>query len=94
MLPGIDGLEFCFTLKSQPETAAAPIIMLSAKAEEFDKVLGLELGADDYLTKPFSSRELKVRINAVFRRFQKDKQVIGEVIIGRLKLNFVNHEAF
>ena len=94
MLPGTDGLEVCRTLKSHPATATLPIIMLSAKTEEFDKVLGLELDADDYLKKPFSPRELKARINAIFRRVQKDKHLTGEVIIGRLKLNFVRHEAF
>lgn len=68
MLPGIDGLEVTRTLKGSPETAAIPILMLSAKGEEADIVTGLELGADDYVPKPFSPRELLARIRAVRRR--------------------------
>ena len=68
MLPGIDGLEVCRQLKQNSSTKNIPIIMLTAKSEEFDKVLGLELGADDYITKPFSIRELLARIKALFRR--------------------------
>jgi len=60
MLPDVDGLEICKILKKNDETKNIPIIMLTAKSEEFDKVLGLELGADDYITKPFSVRELKL----------------------------------
>lgn len=68
MLPGIDGLEICRKLKAGHDTKNIPIIMLTAKSEEFDKVLGLELGADDYITKPFSVRELTARVRALFRR--------------------------
>lgn len=68
MLPGIGGLEVCKTLKSGTKTAAIPVIMLTAKAQESDKIVGLELGADDYMTKPFSPRELIARIRAVLRR--------------------------
>jgi len=68
MLPGMDGLEVCRKLRSNPKFQQIPIIMLSAKGEEFDKVLGLELGADDYMTKPFSPRELLARIKARLRR--------------------------
>jgi len=68
MLPGIDGLDVCRSLRSDPRTARIPIIMLTAKSEESDRVLGLELGADDYVTKPFSPRELIARIKAVLRR--------------------------
>ena len=70
MLPGIDGFEVCRRLKADPSTQAIPVIMLTAKAEEIDKVLGLELGADDYMVKPFSVRELLARIKAVLRRSQ------------------------
>jgi len=74
MLPGIDGLEVCKTLKLGQKTAAIPIIMLTAKSQESDKIVGLELGADDYVTKPFSPRELIARIKAVLRRIkEKDK---------------------
>jgi two-component system, OmpR family, alkaline phosphatase synthesis response regulator PhoP len=68
MLPGVDGLEVCRTLKRDPATEAIPLVMLTAKGEETDIVTGLELGADDYLTKPFSPRVLTARIRAVLRR--------------------------
>jgi two-component system phosphate regulon response regulator PhoB len=68
MLPGIDGLEVCRTLKSDPGTSKVPIVMLTAKGEEADVVVGLEMGADDYITKPFSPRVLIARLRAVLRR--------------------------
>lgn len=68
MLPMMDGLEVCRNLRSAEQTKGIPIIMLTAKSEEIDKILGLELGADDYITKPFSVRELMARIKAVLRR--------------------------
>ena len=68
MLPGIDGMEVCRRMKSNPTTADIPIIMLTAKGDEVDKILGLELGADDYITKPFSVRELIARVKALLRR--------------------------
>ena len=71
MLPAIDGFEVCKTLKQQQSTSRIPIIILSAKSRETDKVVGLELGADDYITKPFSPRELIARIRAVLRRHKE-----------------------
>jgi two-component system phosphate regulon response regulator PhoB len=68
MLPGFDGLEVCRRLRADPATAALPIIMLTAKADEVDRVVGLEMGADDYLAKPFSPKELVARVRAVLRR--------------------------
>jgi len=68
MLPEIDGLEVCKILRRDPATASLPILMLTAKAAEIDRVLGLELGADDYLTKPFSPRELVLRIRKILQR--------------------------
>ena len=68
MLPGIQGMEICRTLRNDPKTSKIPIIMLTAKGEEVDRILGLEIGADDYITKPFSPRELVARIKAVLRR--------------------------
>jgi len=68
MLPGIDGLEVCRRLRADPATAAVPIIMLTAKADEVDRVVGLEMGADDYVVKPFSPKELVARVRAVLRR--------------------------
>jgi phosphate regulon transcriptional regulator PhoB len=68
MLPGLQGLEICKRVRTNPETASVPIIMLTAKTEEIDKILGLEMGADDYITKPFSVRELIARVRAIMRR--------------------------
>ena len=88
MLPGVDGLEVCKELKSERKTASIPVIMLTAKAQESDKIVGLELGADDYMTKPFSPRELIARIKAVLRRGQ-EKEKLPEVIkTGDLALDF------
>lgn len=88
MLPGMDGLEVCKVLKKESKTASIPIIMLTAKSQESDKVVGLELGADDYITKPFSPRELIARIKAVLRRVtEKDK--LPEIFqAGDLKIDF------
>lgn len=75
MLPELDGLEVCKKLRIGPETANLPILMLTAKGEESDKVIGLELGADDYVTKPFSPKELVARVKALFRRSEiRDKE--------------------
>lgn len=93
MLPGLDGLEVCKQLKGHQNTAALPIIMLTAKDDEIDKILGLELGADDYITKPFSPRELVARVKAVLRRNQKDTTASGELSMGLLKFNFTRYEA-
>ncbi len=79
MLPGIDGLEVCKELKSNVKTASVPVIILTAKAQESDKIVGLELGADDYMTKPFSPRELVARIKAVLRR-GKEKDKLPEIL--------------
>jgi DNA-binding response OmpR family regulator len=68
MLPRLDGLDVCRQLRSRPETAQTPILMLTARGEETDKVVGLELGADDYVTKPFSWKELRARVRALLRR--------------------------
>jgi DNA-binding response OmpR family regulator len=68
MLPGLDGFEVCRELKSDPKTRLTPVIMLTARGEEVDRIVGLELGADDYVVKPFSPRELTLRVKAVLRR--------------------------
>jgi two-component system phosphate regulon response regulator PhoB/two-component system alkaline phosphatase synthesis response regulator PhoP len=85
MLPDMDGLEVCKFLRNDKHTAHLPIIMLTAKGEETDKILGLELGADDYITKPFSPRELVARVKAVLRRAEgKDTPAvikIGEILL-------------
>ncbi len=72
MLPEMDGLEVCRRLRGNSQTASIPILILSARKEEFDKVLGLELGADDYMVKPFSVRELVARVRAMLRRLEKN----------------------
>ncbi len=78
MLPGLDGLEVCRRLRAQPDTAELPIIMLTARGEESDVVAGLNLGADDYVTKPFSPRVLLARLQAVIRRRQELEPSKGE----------------
>ncbi len=95
MLPGLDGLEVCRQLRSSSLTKNVPIIMLTAKSEEFDKVLGLELGADDYITKPFSVRELVARVKALFRRMNTSQPVESEIIHhGDITIDFSRHEAY
>lgn len=89
MLPKIDGYEVCRRLKSDERTKEIPIIMLTAKAEEIDTVLGLELGADDYLAKPFSMRELLARIKAVKRRvLPKPQENQLTISLGDLSMDF------
>jgi two-component system alkaline phosphatase synthesis response regulator PhoP len=83
MLPGADGLEICRAMKRNTRTALIPIIILSARGEEADVVAGLELGADDYLTKPFSPRVLQARIKAVLRRQQSDTAEEDSTVISR-----------
>jgi len=87
MLPGIQGMELCRILKSSEETSSVPIIMLTAKNEEVDKVLGLEMGADDYITKPFSTRELVARVKAVLRRTRERPAGDRVVKIAGLEIN-------
>jgi len=96
MLPGVDGLEVCRRLRSGEGTRSIPVIMLTAKAGEVDRVLGLEIGADDYLTKPFSPRELVARVRAVLRRAHgEDVPAPHEVFErGRLRLDFDTYEVF
>lgn len=87
MLPHLSGLDLCRRLRKEPETARLPILMLTAKAEEADKVLGLELGGDDYLTKPFGPRELVARVKALIRRSEElqDEDVMKA---GSLQVDF------
>lgn len=93
MLPGVDGLEVCKTLKSDPKTQTLPVIMLTAKGEEADIVTGLELGADDYIPKPFSPRILLARVKAILRR--KTSAVVDEqtpLTIGEIAIHPGRHE--
>src|SRR5882762_1557849 len=82
MLPEVDGLEVCKILRRDPRVSATPIIMLTAKAAEIDRVLGLELGADDYVTKPFSPRELVLRVKKLLQRGQISKEKIDRILLG------------
>ena len=91
MLPEIDGLEVCKMLRRDPATARIPIIMLTAKAAEVDRIVGLELGADDYVTKPFSPRELVLRINKVLRRGQPDQAAPDVFKFGDLLIDSPRH---
>jgi two-component system phosphate regulon response regulator PhoB len=92
MLPGLDGLELCRALKRDPSTASLPMIMLTAKGEETDRIVGLELGADDYIPKPFSPREVSLRIRSVLRRRPADSQGRAEVLeAGTLSLDLAAH---
>ncbi len=93
MLPGVDGLEVCKTLKSNQETASIPVVMVTAKGEESDVVTGLELGADDYVTKPFSPKILLSRIKAVLRRkTEAPADINGVIQIKELTIHPGRHE--
>src|SRR5687768_13551826 len=91
MMPGMDGLEVCRHIRNDPRIRHIPIIMLTARAEETDRVIGLEMGADDYVTKPFSPRELVARVKAILRRttIQATPQVIRQ---GELVIDVARHE--
>ncbi len=91
MLPEVDGLEVCKLLRRDPATAPIPVIMLTAKAAEIDRVLGLELGADDYVTKPFSPRELVLRVRKLVERRQMPEQKADHFTIGDLSLDIPRH---
>ncbi len=92
MLPGLDGLELARLLRRDPATAGVPIVMLTAKGEEIDRIVGLELGADDYISKPFSPRETLLRIKAVLRRRQAEPAANGKPIeLGAIRLDPAAH---
>jgi two-component system, OmpR family, phosphate regulon response regulator PhoB len=93
MLPDIDGTQVCRQLRSIPETQAIPVIMVTAKGDELDRVVGFELGADDYVTKPFSMRELMLRVRVVLRRVRQPSR--SETIeIGSLKIDTAVHRVW
>ena len=93
MLPGDDGLELLKKLKASPKTREIPVIMVTAKGAEYDKVKGLDLGADDYVTKPFGMMELVSRIKAVLRRTRRDAQEPQDIIaVGEIEINTKKHE--
>jgi two-component system phosphate regulon response regulator PhoB len=92
MLPGMSGLEVCKALKSDSSTKHIPIIMLTAKADEVDRILGFELGADDYMTKPFSPRELALRVQSVLRRTTATPEVADILKLGEITVDRVRHQ--
>ena len=91
MLPGRDGLDTCRVLKSSQETSNIPVVMITAKAEDTDVVLGLELGADDYMVKPFDPKELVARVKAVLRRYEHKEADIQEIVYPNLLVNKSNY---
>jgi two-component system, OmpR family, alkaline phosphatase synthesis response regulator PhoP len=96
MLPGLSGMEVCKILRDRPETAKLPILMLTAKASETDRVVGLEMGADDYLAKPFSPREMVARVRAILRRANNAATAEPPPTYdqGGLKIDFTTYEVF
>ncbi len=96
MLPGLSGMEVCKQLRERPETEKLPILMLTAKASETDRVLGLEMGADDYLSKPFSPRELIARVRALLRRANgaANAEQLPAYTKGGLRIDFSTYEVF
>jgi two-component system phosphate regulon response regulator PhoB len=91
MLPDLPGTEVCRRLRNDPELAALPILMLTARSEEIDRVVGLELGADDYVTKPFSPRELMLRVRAILRRTRAEGEPAAVLRQGALELDPERH---
>ena len=91
MLPEVDGLDVCKILRRDPATNAIPILMLTAKATEMDRVLGLELGADDYVTKPFSPRELVLRIKKLLTRVKAAEEPVAQLRFGDLEIDVPRH---
>lgn len=91
MLPGLDGFEVCKELRRSPTTRNIPILMLTAKGEEVDRIVGMELGADDYVVKPFSPRELMLRVRAILRRFAPEEPVITKWLRNGLAVDFEAH---
>ncbi len=91
MLPGLDGLEVCRAVRSDPNCTAIPIIMLTAKAEESDRIVGLELGADDYITKPFSPNEVVARVRALLRRAHRAAPADNRLTYGSLTMDVDRH---
>ena len=92
MLPGMDGKDICRSLKSNPLTQSIPILMLTAKAEETDRLIGFELGADDYVTKPFSPKELVLRVKAILRRKGIDQESEKIIRIADLLIDIDRHQ--
>jgi two-component system phosphate regulon response regulator PhoB len=91
MLPGLDGFEVCKELKRSPTTKNIPVLMLTARGEEVDRIVGLELGADDYVVKPFSPRELVLRVRAILRRFSPEESAVTKWQRNGLAVDYESH---
>jgi len=91
MLPGLDGFEVCKELKRSPTTKNIPVLMLTARGEEVDRIVGLELGADDYVVKPFSPRELVLRVRAILRRFSPEESPVTRWQRNGLGVDYESH---
>ena len=92
MLPGLTGLEVCRQLRAEADVSNTPVIMLTAKADETDRIVGLEIGADDYVTKPFSPKELVARVGAVLRRASRPEQQNRSLVFGLVVLDVESHQ--
>jgi len=91
MLPDMDGKDICRALKTNPHTRAIPILMLTAKTEEIDRIIGFELGADDYVAKPFSPRELVLRVKAILKKREVDPEADKIIHVGDLLIDLDRH---
>jgi two-component system phosphate regulon response regulator PhoB len=91
MLPGLDGLEITRALRRDPQTASLPLVVLTAKGEEVDRIVGLELGADDYITKPFSPREVVLRVKGILRRLEDKNELPEALEAGEIHLDVSSH---
>jgi DNA-binding response OmpR family regulator len=94
MMPGLSGLDVTKQLKQDPRTAHIPILMLTARADEVDRIVGLELGADDYVTKPFSPREIVLRVQSVLRRVEAPVERVDMMEVGAIRIDRTRHEVF
>jgi DNA-binding response OmpR family regulator len=94
MMPGLNGLDVTKQLKKDPKTSGIPILMLTARADEVDRIVGLELGADDYVTKPFSPREIVLRVQSVLRRAQAPAEKVDTLEVGAIRIDLTRHEVF
>lgn len=96
LLPEVDGIEVCRMLKRDPHTQRIPVVMLTAKGEEIDRIVGLELGADDYITKPFSPREVVLRVQAILRRIAGDRNAsaASKLRFNGLTIDLEKHQAY
>lgn len=94
MMPGLNGLDVVKQLKQNAQTARIPVLLLTARADEVDRIVGFELGADDYVTKPFSPREIVLRVQSVLRRVEAPAETLEMLEVGAIKVDRVRHEVF